>query len=330
MDLFGNGAAKKWTLLANYGDQSMVRDYLAYSVAEQLDDIGEYSSSSLFVDLYLNGVYQGVYLLCEQVEVGKNRVDIEDDINSFSPEEIGYLLELDARASGSGTEDQDYIIADGCTFAIQSPDYGDIQSEEIDYSKYVAYIKQYMEDVFVALKSEDYAEVLKYMDVNSFADSYIVHELFNMSDVGYASFFVYKKEKGLLYSGPVWDFDLSSGNYSVGHISNNPEFLWAKETNPIYKYLLNYKEFEQLVATKLSKYKDLINKTINDKLTVYYTYKDSIDNNFKVWNNLGEETWQEKVEYVRTWLTESLNYLLTVYTVDTNDNSDTQSNEEQS
>jgi hypothetical protein len=172
--------------------------------------------------------------------------------------------------------------------------------------------------MFTALQSEDYAEVLKYMDVDSFADSYIVHELFNMADVGYSSFFMYKKENGLLYSGPVWDFDLSSGNYSEGHLSCNPEYLWAKATNDIYNYLLNYKEFYQLVTTKLSKYKDLITETINDKLTIFYTYTNSINNNFKVWDILEGTSWQEQVEYVRSWLNQSLTYLLNVYSSEEN------------
>lgn len=76
VDLFGNGSAKTWTLIANYNDPSLIRNYLAYSSGAVFESIKETTTKVQFVELYLNDEYEGVYLICEQNEVGSTRVDI--------------------------------------------------------------------------------------------------------------------------------------------------------------------------------------------------------------------------------------------------------------
>ena len=78
--LFGLKAAKDWVLLSNYFDKSNIRNYLAYDLANKLDNLN-YQPSSIFVDVYINNEYLGLYTLSEQVEANRGRVDIEDDFN---------------------------------------------------------------------------------------------------------------------------------------------------------------------------------------------------------------------------------------------------------
>ncbi len=74
-DLFGMGKNKDYVLLANYYDQSLMRNMLAFDFAAKMGfDVSGFQS----VDLVLNGVYEGNYLLCEQTEIAKDRVDIFD------------------------------------------------------------------------------------------------------------------------------------------------------------------------------------------------------------------------------------------------------------
>lgn len=97
VDVFGLGSAKKWVLLANYADGTLMKNKLVLDLA---DKIGmPYSSDSEWVDLYVNGEYAGNYLLCEKVEVGKNRVNLKS--------EYGILAELD---NVYGTEEDLYYI----------------------------------------------------------------------------------------------------------------------------------------------------------------------------------------------------------------------------
>lgn len=74
-DLFGKGKNKHWVLLANYYDQSLMRNMLALEFAKKMGFTAPEFES---VDLVMNGIYVGNYLLCNQVEISKDLVDIFD------------------------------------------------------------------------------------------------------------------------------------------------------------------------------------------------------------------------------------------------------------
>ena len=324
IDLFGNGAAKKWTLIANHGDPSLIRNYLAYIVGAEFEELSATTTSVQFVELYLNGQYDGVYLVCEQNEVGKTRVDIEDDFSvAVNPEDMGYLLELDGRAPQEGIENLDYVVVYERNYAIKSPDYENAD-ETVNYSDYVGYIKSYLQNTWNALYSNNYNLVCSYIDVDSFSDSYIVHEVFKMCDVGFASFYVYKKPNDKLYSGPIWDFDKSSGNSD--YVDNNKtDILWSPVLSEWYRVLIQYDEFVQLVSTKLISYENVIKNKIDDGLEYVYQNSSSFLRNFDRWDILGTyvwpnpdelvaiKTWEGQVEYVKEWLLASLKYMMAVY-----------------
>lgn len=330
VDLFGNGSAKTWTLIANYCDPSLARNYLAYSVGS-LFETQPYTTSTQFVQLYLNGEYNGVYLVCEQVQTGKTRVNIDED---FDVVDTGYLLELDVRIEGE--QWLDYVSVYDSHFKtrhyqIKSPDPEDVADAGYDKADYAQFIGEYLSSCMDALVSGTYQEICGLVDVESFAESYILNELFNPQDVGDSSFFIYKKKGGKIYSGPVWDYDISTGNcdYPSGFytqdLSSNPNCLWAKELNPWYYYLLRHEEFKTLVAQKLAHY----SKTIEEKITqcVEYLYRreDAFKKNFEVWNIIGTyvwpnpsalvnlKSWRAHVNYVQSWLAKSLKYMKSVY-----------------
>ena len=79
-DLLNMGADKEWALLANYFDPTHLRNYYAYNLAKVLGL--EYSVECKFVDVYINGIYNGLYLLSETVKTSKERVNIEVDTSS--------------------------------------------------------------------------------------------------------------------------------------------------------------------------------------------------------------------------------------------------------
>lgn len=323
-DLFGNGAAKTWTLIANYYDRSLIRNELAYKIGAQFDYIKDTTTTVQSVELYFNGVYQGVYLICEQNEVGKTRVNIEDSL-TIDPADTGYLLELNDSASleDDGIEGRDWFRVNNLPYVIKSPDLDEVPDENEIY-KYVNYIKDYMQECNDALASGNYESVQQYLDIDTFADSYILNELFKSLDVGVSSFFLYKDTGGKLCSGPVWDYDVTCGNwaYSDSRYSN---VLWAKEKNYWYTELLKYDEFVQLVSQRLADYKDRITNTINESIDELSDLENSFLRNFERWDIMGQQiwyepleikdilTWQGQVEYVKNWLEESLNYMLSVY-----------------
>lgn len=310
INLFGNGSAKEWTLIANHTDLSLIRNYLAYSVASVFDS-QKYTSKTQFVNLYLNGDYVGVYLLCEQIEVHPNRVNITES----NDVDTGYLIELDGREDGDGFYVNDEF------YAIKSPDTDDSLFTE----EHTDFIKIYLENCLNAVSGDDYAEIEALIDTKSFAQAYLVYELFNHVDVGYASFFMYKDAGGKLQCGPVWDFDRSLGITGHSREAEPYNVLWAKQENTWFNRLLNHSEFVSLVSSELENNMQAINDTLDACYEYVYSYEDSFLKNFErwkllgtyVWPNSGEtgnlKTWQQQVAYTKEYLNNSLNYLVTIY-----------------
>lgn len=322
IDLFGNGKSKTWTIIANYMDCSLIRNYIAYSLGAEFENLN-YTTSFKTAEVYVNGRYDGVYLICEQIEVGSHRVDIDEDYTSAN---TGYLIEMDSRAPQEGVENIDYfnipVGSGSINYAIKSPD-----PEEEDFNDaHVAYIKSYIQQCMTALDGEDFNEVTSLMDVYSFADGYILDELMNCVDIGFSSFYMYKDKDGKLYRGPIWDYDLSTGNCSYQENAVDIEYLWAKETNFWYNRLLKFDEFTEIVANRLAELEDTITSTVTDCYDYVMSHKEAFNRNFNRWEILGVDssgyspeeiyriqTWEGHVDYVINWLELSLENLKNCY-----------------
>ena len=92
--------AKKWTLINNWGDKTLMRNCLAFEVSKRIGM--PYTPWCQPVDVIMNGEYKGCYQLCDQISVDQNRVPITE-METWDNEEPeltgGYLIEVDAYAS---------------------------------------------------------------------------------------------------------------------------------------------------------------------------------------------------------------------------------------
>lgn len=101
--------AKSWVLLAEYADQSMVRNSTAFYLGNSLFNYSNnYCSDYMPVNVYLNGSYNGVYVLAEQQQANSNRIQINEAEDGYTGTDVGYLIELDSRAS-----EEDYYFSVG-------------------------------------------------------------------------------------------------------------------------------------------------------------------------------------------------------------------------
>ncbi len=79
VDLINNNpeeACKKWILLANMFDATLIHNSVTFRLAT---DLGmPYTPNYESVDLYFDGEYRGSYLLCEKTEVDSSRIDIDN------------------------------------------------------------------------------------------------------------------------------------------------------------------------------------------------------------------------------------------------------------
>jgi len=83
---------KSWCLMADYYDSSMLRTWATFTFAKVLLGGKYFSSDCTPVEVYVNGEYMGVYLLCEQTQIDNDRIDIYEAKDGDTSLEIGYLM----------------------------------------------------------------------------------------------------------------------------------------------------------------------------------------------------------------------------------------------
>jgi spore coat protein CotH len=321
VELLGLPEESDWILSAPFTDKSLVRNNLVYETARAM---GYYASRQVFVEVFLNDEYQGVYVLLEQVKRDKNRVDISSASDEDSSS--GYLLELEcnepdadavyfttpvmARGSYEGT---------ACYFIIEYPNDEDLTPERKEYiTNYVNTLEQ---TLFSDTSSDPETGYRKLLDVDSFVDHILLNEVFKNPDYFFRSTFLYKDDGEPLALGPVWDFDIALGNNDF-EPAGSPEGFFMDESqkywpvrlfaDPAFKaaYIARYRELRGTVLAT-----DVLLRKIDDMVT---TLGPSSNRNFKRWPILGTYIWpnrfvgnsyESEVSYLKTWLETRLNWL---------------------
>ncbi len=194
VDLLGMGSGRKYILLANAYDKTLIRNALAFDLGQELGLA--YTSEYRYVDLYISGQYRGNYMLIEPVEPGGDRVDIHPAANE-------YLLEV---FMGSYTPEKPSVETSLLGIRLE------VDTDELDDGQRI-WLDSFLTDAETALLSGERERIEEYFDLSSFVDTYIINELSKNSDTAFASTRFYIKG-GKLYAGPLWDFDLSFGNGS--------------------------------------------------------------------------------------------------------------------
>lgn len=319
-DVLGMGKNKKWSLLANCFDKTLIRNQVAFDIAKALNI--PYTPDYRVVDVYVNDVLQGSYLLVDSIEVGPTRVDIDTTGNEF-------LLELDKNPEDPECK---YLTTSkyGIKFAINEPELADLTAEQLSY------VKTFLKDAENALASKNMKEIKKYFDIESMASFYLIQEFFRNVDVNTSSTRFHIKD-GKIYGGPVWDFDLSSGNYCREYYTtmfdrrgNSYAGLFATKM-PWFGALTEIKEFQDIVNQKFLDNQALfVNLYADNELGQNHidetieTYSESFSRNHneagwdvsKIHTSgfIGERkpdaTYEQNVEFYRKWLKDRNEWLL--------------------
>ena len=208
--LFGEKAQKNWVLLALYNDFSYSKDRLAFGMAERLG--AAFAPCYHYVELYINGSYMGLYLLTDQVEEAKGRVNVQYAFDADTVE-VPFLVELDAYAPKEGVEGVDWFSVRGFFYSVKYPNAKErYTDEQFDF------IKGYIETVDALCYREGVtmAELSEYIDMPSFIDYYIVQEAMGQAEINWKSVYMSRTYDGKLTMGPVWDFDWSTTGPCIG------------------------------------------------------------------------------------------------------------------
>lgn len=211
---------KRWVLLANYMDRTLIRNHIAFEIAKRTGL--EWTPRGQFVEVMLNDVHLGNYYLCEQIKVDENRVNIAEMKSSDVDDESitgGYLLEMDTHYDEvnkfkSAVYDLPVMIKD--------PD------EEVLTTKQFEYIRNFIDSTEILLSANDFAVTREYASRiadTTFIDWWIVMELaYNHEAQHPRSSYFYKDRSGVLKAGPVWDFDWGSFRSSSAFCAK--EAIW--------------------------------------------------------------------------------------------------------
>jgi len=334
--------SKSYVLITNYDDKTLLRTwaagYLANSIPIGNGYLNEPADSpspsgtnvlmpwaphSLFVELYVNGAYEGDYLLIEEVKVDSHRVNINELAATDTAADVvtgGYLMEV------SQHEDADYVF-----FTPQNVPVGLIDPDFTpEVPEQTTYISNYLDTAETALFASNFTDPKlgwrAYYDEASAINFYIVNELMGNVDGGdfYNSVYLYKDQNNpFIYMGPVWDFDISSGNVNYAPVLE--AILPWVSTNAIwYEQWFRDPGFQADVATQWNALKK--NGIFTAWLAAIEQQAQSLQqgqvNNYARWPMLGIEVWPNaeapgtyagEVQYFLNWLNLRIGWMDSLY-----------------
>lgn len=300
-DLLGMGKNKHWILLANYYDVTMLRNKFTYWLGAELGM--EFTPQCEFVNVIMNGEYLGSYYLCEQVRVGKSRVNIDDlekdEETKVSTDDSvisgGYLLAM----SPYGDElNQTFSTNQGYRFLIESPSFKDYINET-----QVNYIRDYVQKTEDAIYGDNFQEngisYQDYLDIDSAIDYYWIQEISMNGDAfGSPSTYLYKKRNGKLYWGPLWDFDFVAWGATEYYNNNCEGFM--QNSSVWFQRLFEDPVFYQKAVARWSVIKEKLLEAAEDggQIDIYSKKQyESQKANYGIWekysDSYGEGWWFE-------------------------------------
>ena len=338
VSILGMGKDNKWALLAPYADKSMIRDLLGFEIARPWM---EYTPQGRLCEVYLDGIYYGVYVLCEVVSNGKHRLNLDDPGEEGDALTGGYLMEVDNNddtyyiskyhpVNSSGVPYTDRYIL----FQYKSPDYQDLTPEQINYIQSAI---DAMEDAFASPDFKDpeigYA---KYIDVQNFIDYQLTMELSHNVD-GYrlsGKFFKRRDSIDPRFKMVVWDLNLAFGNCrhnqgyrtdtwlywlnSVLYKNNDPYMIpfWWYQLRCDRNYLTKRKQ-RWIEWRENNVRMDRLMATV-DSLASEVTRGGAEERNAQAWPRWGVWVWpnyyvstdyEDEIDHLKEWLTKRVEWL---------------------
>ncbi len=278
--VLGLSEAKKWVLLANYSDKSLIRNTIALSTVKILTNM-KYAPTQYPVDLFLNGEYIGVYSIGEQIEAKEGRVELTDNGTEL---DTGYLFEIGGTVSGD-------VWGVNC-FRTELVKYAKIKFPEEDTltTEQVAYITDYVTKADNAVKEKNGYD--EYIDVDSLIDWFIIHELsYNLDSSFRRSCYITKDAGGKLTMGPMWDFDLAFGNFNRDKLDGSgwaclydkDDYIWTNWMT----YLLSDENFMKRLSARWDEVgNSLVEYLFSEIDRLYELVSPSAKCNFERWDVL--------------------------------------------
>ncbi len=211
MTTIGHTTSKKFSLVANPKDSTLLRNTIMYNLAH---DVGNpYAPDQSFIDFFVNGVYRGSYIACQKIDLGKNAVVSLKDESEDIETDFNFLVEVDV---WNYKNDTYFKSRKGYHVVLKTPDLEDFETNSTDYRVRYNYIKDTYQKLEDALYSGTLADIEAICDLESLATQYLLQDLGKNCDGGYTStFFTYNAKEKKFYASPIWDCDSHLGAVNV-------------------------------------------------------------------------------------------------------------------
>lgn len=290
--VFDMPPSKRWILLANWKDRTLMRNDAAFWLSQQISDVIKspsfpYTVHGQFVELEFNGVHRGNYYFCEQIKIEENRLNLTKVEDEDIPNIVSgpFLMEID------NNYDETYKFLSGFY------SYG--QNEASNGLKYMfkfpdenlsnaaqTYMKTYITDMEALIKKipESNYGYREYLDMDSAIWFMFVNELTGNGDffntTTYSSYkwygphstYFYKdmdvineaedgtttSTRSKLFMGPVWDFDYLTFYDESGRPSRSKKWVGIAEQDYYYYYLTQDPAFRSRLYELWTVYKPKI------------------------------------------------------------------------
>lgn len=330
--------AKKWCIIANYSDKSLLRNKIASIMGNEIFN-AEWNPTFYGIDVVMNGEYMGNYIFCERDNIASGRIDVQDisdveekltdgkeskldDVNGDGVKDLkdgGFLIEVEGNESRA-KENQFYFPSTkgGRFFCLKDPD----ELSKFETKEWIQSVVLNAENV---LYSQDYTDPengwRNYIDEDSVIDWYLINELAKNNDAVFFSsvYMYYNPADAKLHLGPIWDFDISCGNVNYNNCDISSGF-WIKNAIWISRMFTDSdfvsKVKERWNEKKLDFY-SFINTEIQNLATKNFV---AAEYNFIKWPILGVYVWpnpngydnrttyQSEVQYLQDWLNARYNW----------------------
>ena len=293
--------AKKWTLINNWGDKTLMRNIVAFEVSRRVGM--SYTPYCKPVDVILNGEYKGCYQLSDQITLDKDRVAVTE-MDSTDNEEPnltgGYLIEVDGYANQEASW---FTSRRGIPVTIKSPDENDITPQQHSY------IEGFFNEMENRLHSANYRDAEKgyrsMLDAESFVKYFLQEQLVANPDVFWSCYMYKDREDGQLHVGPCWDFDNAFNNDKRSYDMNNKTDFncgGAANMDGFVRRLLSDPYIGLMLQKRWTYYRDSADVNLESILAYVDSTAELLDRsqrlNFMRWDILDKQVHENPIEGV--------------------------------
>lgn len=275
------GKGKTWVLLPNWNDVSQLRNRIMLDLSREAGL--RYAVGCVPTDVWINGVYHGLYLMTEKIQIGKSRIDIvnlekttekvnpepfdagplhTDKTESYpliryypqiaDPEDItgGYIFTNEKHARLRDYKRPGFKTKNGLSIRIKEPTCpSQAQTEYLAARVSEMQTAVMMDNGINPMTGKHYEE---YLDVTSFAQKLLIEDFCKNYDLAGGSQYMYKDSDltdPLIYAGPAWDYDLAFGNMQDrGEATSTPYVTVYRKNTNLYWLLYNHESFRELTG----------------------------------------------------------------------------------